>query len=89
MTKPEIRMTNQKANANDESTAADAKPGDRIGFVIAVSPFFRHSDFGFRHSAVGDLESGGLSPAPCCAGHKAPRYSFFDLLTAVLCVLCG
>jgi hypothetical protein len=56
MTKSEIRMTNQKANPNDESTAADAQPGDRIGFVIAVSSFFRHSDFGFPHSAVGDSE---------------------------------
>jgi len=25
MTKPEIQMTNQKANPNDESTAADAQ----------------------------------------------------------------
>jgi hypothetical protein len=42
MTNDEIRMTIEKASPKSETLPLG-------GFVIAVSNFIRHSDFGFRH----------------------------------------
>jgi len=50
MTKSEARMTNQTASPNDESAPARPQPARR--FVIVVSVFIRHSDFGLRHCSA-------------------------------------
>jgi hypothetical protein len=57
MTNDEARMANEKAMSNDQKKRRIGTPGPwleaRGFFVIAVSSFIRHSDFGVRHFLSG------------------------------------